>query len=147
MGTKFAPSDGDLVHLFVRGLNKEAKEWLHREAPVDWYSTSEQVYAEAQRWELNNRMGRASADMNLTFLDKRRRVQNDRKGHKPFKRVHSNKFSCAHSAAPIAGLDRKEQAKKRQTREEDAILKVLKDAGICFKCRKGKHMASECPEK
>ena len=30
----------------------------------------------------------------------------------------------------------------RQKREQDSILKVLNEAGICFKYRKGKHMAS-----
>ena len=34
-------------------------------------------------------------------------------------------------------------SQERQKREEDSILKVLKDSGSCFKFRKGKRMASE----
>ena len=91
-------------------------------------------------------MGKASTDTSLTLLEKKRRVQND-EGHKPFKRIHSNKYLRPDSAAPVAVADRKEQAENR-TEEGGRIHPIiLKDVGICFKCRKGKRMAFECPEK
>ena len=70
MGSKFAHSDGDLMHLLVLVLVKEAKQRAHGEAPVDWYPTPGQAHAEAQRQDLNDCMGKASSDMTLTFLDK-----------------------------------------------------------------------------
>ena len=43
---------------------------MHGEAPPNWYNRSDDIYAEAQRWELSNCMGESLDDMKLIYVQK-----------------------------------------------------------------------------
>ena len=122
-------------------LNRQSNG-VYGEAPVGWYSTPGQAHAEAQRQDLNYCMGKASTDMSLTSLDKRRKVQSNR-------RVTSlsNVLTAENCrrAAPAAGLDCKEQAKKRQKREGGIDSEDAQGLWDLLQMQKGTRMASECP--
>ena len=154
-GTKFDPSESVIVHFFIQGLAPEPKHFVNENAPYGWYQLPSQMYDKALQWEMNHRMGDVTeVEPRLHYTQKTGNKKSQWKTKPNGKSAGIQKrWAARNGKKDDTGAKSAAEGKqaslaanrKREQDDEEEILKVLQESGICFKCRKGKHLAKHCP--